>query len=120
MVALRLIGIGQGKLLDRSIERCAFTEITGDLRRVSGSSVRPGQCPSADLDIFDPVLPGHLSYINLHAHVPKLTEVVVAAFIVARPTEKDIARGLQHALPRDDALALVLIPAFARIGSEHG
>ena len=53
--------------------------------------------------------------VDLHFHVAKLAEIVVVAMRHRGPSEKNIARGLQHALAHHDALSLIFIPALAGV-----
>src|SRR5277367_1393090 len=99
VIAFRLVGIGAGKFLDRFFEGAVLSHVAGDFCRISGSRMAASERPAAELDVFDEIYLRHRGDVDLHFHVAKLTEIVVAVVIVTSPTEKHIARGLQHALP---------------------
>ena len=69
MVALGLVGIINSEFRDRLVERIVFSEVTCDLRCISCPRMCPRQSPSAQLDVFDPVLLGHTLQIHRHLHV---------------------------------------------------
>src|ERR1700730_4938148 len=69
MVVFRLIRIGSRKLRDRNVELVTAPQVSCNLRGISGPGMRTCKRPSAQFDVFHPIIFGHVFDINGHLHV---------------------------------------------------
>ena len=84
MVALSLLSIGNRKFGERQVEFVVFPKISADQRRIACSRVRAGEVNPQISTTRNQFLA--IFQIDLHFHVAELAEVIVAAFLVARPS----------------------------------
>jgi len=79
-----------------------------------GACQRPGtQLPIGDQDIGIPSLEDRADL-----HVPQLADIDVAPVLSGRPAQKNVGGGLHQTLPRNDAVAVVLMRTATRVRFE--
>ena len=114
MVALGLVGVGDGEVGDGLVEYVALAQVAADLGRLAGASVGTGQDMAAESAIV-----AHdgrredLDY-RLDLHVLELADIELPAHGPFGPAEEEVARRLHEALADHDPLAVVGIDALAR------
>src|SRR5215218_9925861 len=116
VVALVLVGVALGKGADRPVERVALAQVFGDRDRIPRARVGPGQGATADAGVEAEGDRRHRLDLGRGLHVPQLAPVEVAGRVGALgPAQVDVAGGLHHPLPLDDALAVLAVAALSQV-----
>src|SRR6266487_3181503 len=77
VIALVLIGVGDGEISDRAIESVTAAEVAGDQRGPAGPGMRAGQGPSAQPRVVAELAGIHQRDVHAALHVTQLAQVIV-------------------------------------------
>ena len=123
MVPIGLLGIGQGELADRLVERGAVAAIARDHCRVARLGMGQRQRPAAQAAIFREsfeTLVAALVELDAALHVGELPHVEMTVIADFPPAQEDVGRPLGQALADDDTAPVVLeAKLVVDIGFQH-
>src|SRR5271166_3150545 len=102
VVAKVLVGVFDRELAYCVVEGRIGAHVARDHRRIAGPRMRPSQRPGAKLAVFPQRRDVPVFQDGGDLRVAKLTEIIVAAVLSARPAEENVACRLHEALARHD------------------
>src|SRR5215211_3743407 len=116
VVALVLVGVALGGVGDGAVELVVLPQVLGDRDRIPRAGVGPGRGPAADARVEVEPQRGHGLDLGRALHVAQLPPVVVPLDVhTLGPAQEDVAGGLQHPLPLDHPLAVLLVAAPGQV-----
>ena len=118
MVALALIGVGEGEFGNGLVEGVRLAHVTRDFDRFAGTGVGASERASTEFGVLEHETVTEDCHNARNLHVLKLANVEVPAEAALRPTEEKVAGRLHELAADDDTLAMVRVPTLARIGSK--